>query len=283
LAYSDDLQALGADHHWKFDGDSVDDVGAVGRTDTGISFIGDPIAEDATNSMFTDAFNELVSIATTSDINSGTPDRKAVAGWYMTNAYQPPPGSIYREGDNATCFHFAFAYGNFLLFECVEPTNFTLQVFGPALVPNRVYHLCGIFEGSSYANEVRFYVDGVEQLDASPVNRQPGTASLDARTVVAQFGHNPGSTTSGIGGGVIALNSALNGYYNHWATWDGAVAVLTEANVREELFEKGALPDVTISSSTESAMQIALDVYSDTVRDNAALCIRIEDCTDGDF
>jgi len=283
LAYSADLQALNPDHHWDFDGDSVDGVGAVGRTDTGILFTGDPIAEDTTFSMYTDSFNQLVSITSTSDIDNGAHDRKAVAGWFMVDAFMPPPGAIYREGNATTCFHFAYAYGNYLLFECVEPTNFTLQVFGPALVPNRVYHLCGIFEGSGYANEIRFYVDGVEQTDASPTNRQPGTASLDARTVVAQFGCNPGSTATGIGGSVVNLNSGIRAYYNHWATWEGADAGLTGTEVREEAFEKGVLPDVTISTASESAMQTALDAYADTVRDNAPLCIRIEDCSDGDF
>ena len=276
MAYRNDISALGANHHWDFNGDSLDQIGTVNGTDTSIIYTDTAITEDAVNCATTNAVADRISIPTTVDINNSAQTRKAVAGWFEVTAIQPAPKRIYGEGDNATAFQFVLAYGNNVMFEVVEPTNFDIQVYGGVIVPNRVYHLCGIFEGSGFANEVRFYVDGVKQLDASPVNRQPGTVDLNLRGV-AEFGDPVG--TVGVGEGIILLQASLNGRYQHWVTFDGANAALTDAQVRQELFEKGALPATTIASGTQAAMQTTLDGLASTVRANAPLCIRVNTVT----
>ena len=282
MAYGADIDALLVDHHWDFDGDSVDSVGSVVATDSSVLFTGTAIAEDATNCMTTNTkTDDRVSIATTSTINSVAQTRKAVGGWFQATIIQPPPKRIYGEGDATTNFQFVLAYGNVVMFEATEPTNFNLQIYGPVLVPGRSYHLCAIFEGSGYGNEARFYVDGVEITDASPTNRQPGTADLNLRGV-AEFGDPAG--TVGSGEQTLKMEATTNGYYNHWFAIDGADAILTDTEVREELFEKGALPDITITTGTEAVMQTNIDTYADTLRDNAPLCIRVPANTgDTDF
>ena len=83
------------------------------------------------------------------------------------------------------------------------------------------------------------FVDGIEQLNADPLDRQPDTASLDARGI-PEFGDPVG--TSGLGGGVVIQQAARNGRYQHWASWgDTAAANLSDSDARVELFEKGAL------------------------------------------
>ena len=52
--------------------------------------------------------------------------------------------------------------------------------------------------------------------------------------------------------------------------FSGANAVLTDTEIREVMFEKGAPPDVTITN------QAGLDALADTVRGNAPLCIRVD-------
>lgn len=199
----------------------------------------------------------------------------------MVTSIQTPPKRIYGEGNNATTFQFVMAYGNNVMFECVEPTNFTLQVYGPSLQPNRPYHLYGSFEGNSFGNIIRFLVDGVPQTLAEPSNRQPNNASLNIRSV-GQFADPSG--TVGIGGDVVLLNAPVNGHYQHWNAFDGAASVLTDSQVRQELFEKGALPDVTITSGSQASMQTQLDALANTVRDDAPLCILVEQVTgDGDL
>ena len=279
MSYSTDISNLNASHHWKFDGDSTDSIGSANGTDSSVIYTDSAIAEDATYCMTTNAAtDDRVSIPTTTDINNSAQSRKIVAGWFQVTAIQPPPKRIYGEGNNSICFQFIFAYGNNSMFECVDDSNFTLQVFGPPLQPNRTYHLCGVFEGSGYDNDIKFYVDGKKQSLSEPEDPQPDATTLSARGV-AEFGDPAG--TVGIGGDVILLNAPVNGKYQHWATWSGIS--LTDTEIRETLFEKGALPDVTISSNTETNMQTSINAYSGTTRDDAPLCIRIEDCTDGDF
>lgn len=290
MAYSTDIANLGADHHWKFDGDSIDAIGAVVRTDTGVTFASSPIAEDATNSMLMDTrTGDRVSIATTTDINNSAQARKAVCGWFMVDDVELPHCRIYGEGNTTTNFQFILFAGNSVMLEVRDSTTWQVQIYSDiALEASRAYHLCGILEGNGYGNEVRFYIDGVEQTAADPTNRQPDDASLAARGV-AEFGDPAG--TVGLNGTNLVMNSVgdnvtanqiINGYYQHWATWgDEADAVLTDTEVRETLFERGALAERTISSDTQANMQTALDAYADATWGNETCSLEIEAVSGG--
>ncbi len=255
-----DISGLGADHHWDFDGDSLDQIGSVNGTDTSILYTSAAIAEDATNCAETNAVADRVSIPTTTEINNSAQARKAVCGWYAATAIQNPPKNIYGEGDATQAFRFILGWGNYVVFE-VDSANFTLQIFGDvALAVNRPYHLCMVFENSTYGNELRAYLDGIEQLNAEPTNRQPGANTLPARSV-AEFGDPAG--TVAVGGTAVILIAPINGKWNHWATWgDEADAVLTDSEVRVTLFERGALAEDTVSTDTEANMQIAMDALT---------------------
>lgn len=283
MAYRDDISALGADHHWDFDGDSLDQIGSVNGVDTSMLYTSGAIAEDATNCAETNAISDRVSIPTTTNINNSAQARKAVCGWFMATAIQNPPKNIYGEGDATQAFRFILGWGNFLVFE-TDNASVINQIYGDVpLAANRAYHLCMIYENSTYGNEVRAYLDGVEQLNAEPTNRQPGASTLPARTV-GEFGDPAG--TVAVGGTAVLIIAPINGKYQHWATWgDEADAVLTDTEVREELFEKGALPFNTISAGTEAVMQaeITLD-EDDSDGTNVPLDIRVEQVTgDGDL
>jgi len=281
MAYRDDISALGADHHWDFDGDSLDQIGSVNGTDTSMVYSSAAIAEDATNCAETNAITDRVSIPTTTVINNSAQSRKAVAGWFMATAIQNPPKNIYGEGDASQAFRFILGWGNYVVFEVDDP-SFTLQIFGDVpLAVDRPYHLAMIFEGNGFGNEVRAYLDGVEQLNAEPTDRQPDAATLTARSV-PEFGDPAG--TVAVGGVAVILIAPINGKWNHWATFDGAEAVLTDTEVREELFEKGSLADDVLSSGTEAVMQTAIDAFADTLRPDYPTCIRVPANTgDTDF
>ena len=278
MAYSDDIQNLGADHHWKFDGDSLDAVGSANGTDTSITHTGSAIAEDATNCMTVNAVGDRVSIPTTTTINNSAQTRKAVGGWFMADSIQTPPKRIYGEGNTTTAYQIVLAYGNNVMFEVVEPTNFDLQIYGGVLQPNRAYHIYTSFEGNGFGNIAKLFIDGVEQTNASPTDRQPDTADIDIRGV-GEFGDPAG--TVGVGELNILLTACTDADYNHWFAIDGADAVLTDTEIREELFEKGALPDIIITTDTEANMQIDLDSYADSLRADAPLCIRVEPLSGG--
>ena len=266
MAYGADIDALGNQHRWTWDNVLTDAVGSVTATNTGCSFVTTPLCEGVTYSIQTNGTTDRVTIPNTTDINNSAQDRKCICGWFMVSAIQDPPKRIYGEGNTTQSFAIIMGWGNNIIFE-VDSASFTLQIFGDTpLVPNRAYHLTAIFEGSSYGNEFRAYLDGVKQLSAEPTNRQPGVTTLTARTPV-EFG-DPVGTVS-VGGVAVVLNASVNGHYNEWASFDGANAVLTDVEVREELFEKGALPSLTVTN------QAGLDAIADTVRPNAPLCIRV--------
>jgi hypothetical protein len=67
--------------------------------------------------------------------------------------------------------------------------------------------------------------------------------------------------------------------YQHWAAWGSAPP--TDTEIRETLFERGALADVTIATDTQANMQTAIDVYASTARADAPCCIEIEAVTGG--
>lgn len=275
-----DISGLGADHHWDFDGDSLDQIGSVNGTDTSVVYSDGAITLDATNCMTTNALTDRVTLATTTEINNSAQARKAVCGWFQTTAFQAPPTRIYGEGTEATVFQFVMGFGNQLMFECVEPTNFPtgLQVYGPSLAPGRTYHICGIFLGNAQGNEIKLFVDGIEQTLASPADRQPDTASLDARGV-PEFADPAG--TVGIGGDVVLQQAARNGRYAHWATWgDEADADLTDSEVRVTLFEKGALADNVVETAALATMQTDLDAMT-VAQGNEALNVDVQPVTGG--
>lgn len=280
MAYSDDISNLSADHHWDFDGDSLDQIGSANGVDTSVTHSSAAaIAKDATYSAQMNAVSDRISIPTTTDINNSIQTVKAVGGWFLTTDYQLPFVRIYGEGDATTCFHLAMGLGNNLTAE-VRDANQQVQVYNATrLVPSRAYHLLMRYSDNANNNSFDLFIDGVKMLRADPTDRQPDDAGLTARGV-AEFG-DPAGTVGLNGTALLMVAPAQQGTssYQHWATWDGTE--LTDTQIRETLFERGALADITISSGTESAMQTALDAYADTVRGNAPCCIEIEAVSGG--
>jgi hypothetical protein len=276
--YTEVLVALGGQHLYDFDGGVTDSIGTSDGTNSGCILTDTAICEDATNCLTTNATSDRVTLPSVADINNSAQALKGVCGWFTPTAIQDPPKRIYGEGDASASFAFILGWGNNVIFE-IDSANFNIQIYGDTyLESNRAYHLALFFSGNGNDNLVSAYLDGVLQLDALPVNRQPNTATLEARTV-GEFGDPAG--TVAVGGTAVLLNAPVNGKYNKWAFFDGASSQISGTDVREKLFEKGALPDITITSDTESNMQTALNAYSSTVRPNAPLCIRIENVSGG--
>lgn len=280
-AYDDTIANLNADHLWTFDGNSNDSIGSANGTNTGITFTANPLTRSATNIAQVDAVGDRVSIPTTATINNSTQTRKAISGWFETTAIQQPFTRIYGEGNQTTNFQFVMGFGNFITLEVRDGANFQIQIYTDrSLVPSRVYHLCAVFEGNGFGNRVDLFLDGVRQTNADPTDRQPDDADLASRGV-AEFA-DPAGTVGLDGSTLLIVGPAQQGVsrYAYWAAWDGANAVLSDDDVRIELFEKGALADNTISADTEANMQTAIDLLASTTRSDAACCIEVEAATD---
>ena len=241
---------------------------------------GNPLTEDASRNYLCNAATDRLNIPSTTNINNSAQTRKAVAGWVEVSAIQLPPRTLYREGTTGNYFQIIMFAGNNVMFEVSNSAGINVQAFSDnVFVANRPYHVTAQIEGTGFGNFVRFYVDGILQSTTEPANGQLGAASLNARGN-AQVGDASGSTE--IGQDAATLTGPINGRYNHWATWDGAnAALLSATDIREELFEKGAVPGITITTDTQANMQIDLDTYADTLRGNEPLNIRVEDITGG--
>lgn len=273
MAYVDDILALSPDHLWMLDGALTDSSGSLTGTATSFTTTGTAIVEDTTAAGQTAATAGRLVYATTAAID-GALDRKAVCGWLSIDSIQLPPKSIWRESVNTTNqYNITVWAGNNIMFEVVE-TGTAIQTFGDNILsPNREYHIFTRIEGTSFGNKVELFIDGVLQGSAETF----GAASLGARTNAILGSSNSANTQ--VGAQTVLLNAPVNGTYAAWATFSGANAQLTTTQIREELFEKGALPGTTIASDTEVNMQAALDLLASTVRPDEPLNIRIEAVT----
>lgn len=279
MAYRDDIAALNPDHHYVFEANGVDLIGA--NTGTASSLIvTTAIAEDATNSLATNAVGDNMSIPAIAAITDEV-DRKALGGFVMMTNDQLPPKVLYSEGGTTTSYKLLMGFGNNLMFECQDTaTNaFIVQVFGPVLKPNRPYHLFSYFGSDNFEDQLILWVDGIEYTLANPTGAAPSGVLGAGSRGAPYIGDNPVDPL--LGGEAVIQNAPVNMQFNHWAFFSGADAQLTTQQVREELFEKGALASVTISSDTEANMQTALDALADTVRPDEQLNIRVEAVSGG--
>ena len=264
MAYKSDVTALSPAHFFPFDGNATDTVAALGSTDTSMVWSNSAIANDATNAMNSNAVDDLLELDSSAYINEER-NQILVAGWFKTNKIQQPPCRIYGDGSSSASVSIHLGFGNQVLFE-VDSDPFTLQIYGDTpLVQDRIYHLAIRFESSTYGDIFKGYLDGVEQTDT--VDNTPGDKLGQSRTKGSFGGKNSGLALGGVD---LKIVSIVNGHYNHWAFWNGTNASnVSDSEIRTELFEKGAIPSVTISD------QAGLDALASTVRGNAPLCIAI--------
>ncbi len=274
MAYRDDVSALSPDHTWRFDGDVNDSEGLANGTNVGCSLTASPITEDATNSAQSNGTADSVDLPSTGTINNNAMTRKAVGGWLEVSAIQLPPKSVYREGTTSNQFNLVLWAGNNLMLDIVDGSTVFQAFSDQVLQPNRAYHILAKVEGTGFGDLVELYVDGVLQGSSTAL----GLVSLASRGTGAPAFSSPVGTTE-VGNATVLLNGLVNGNFAYWATW--ADKALTPTQIREELFEKGALPGTTISADTQVNMQTALDLLADTVRPDEPLNIRIEEVTGG--
>ena len=280
MAYSNDILALSPSHYFKFDGNATDSIASLGSTDKSMVWTNNAIALDSTNCMSTNNVTDLLTLNYSGNIN-GELNRVLIAGWFMVTKINQPPVRIYGDGGQTASVSIHCGFGNQVLFE-VDGNDFTLQIFGDnPLVPNRIYHLAIRFESSSYGNIFKGYIDGVNQTDTT--DNIPGSPLTSSRSSGAFGGKNTGLA---LGGVPLKIVSPTNGYYNHWAFWKGVNATnVSDTEIRQELFEKGALASITLSSGTQSTMQSNVNSsINNSTYENKPLSIDIEAVTgDGDL
>jgi hypothetical protein len=279
MAYGDNN--LSADHQWSFNNTLVDTVETADVVNNGGVLSATPICRDVTHSYQVNGRTDTGNPPNRDDINNLDHESRAVGGWFMVSQIQGPPCSIYKEGGTTHNIAILIWAGNNLIFQSTVTGGNDLQIFSDVdLIPNRPYHLLLKFSGSGQSNEVSAYLDGVKQLSADPSSREPGFNILPAHTGFILFGNIANDIL--IGGSATLTRACVNGFYNQWLTWSGADSeALNDTNIRQVLFEEGALADVIIASDTEANMQLAIDALASTVRPDYPLCIRVDEVSGG--
>lgn len=224
----------------------------------------------------TDAANQ----SDNDDINLQAKTVRQLMIWIRLTQVQDAPSIIYEEGGGVNNWCFFIGAGNTLVAQLADTSDDNVHCFSDfALEPNRTYCILMNFDYSQ-ANPAdrlqRLYIDGVEQT-ASFGN--PLTATdLDGHSGDISHGHS--ESTLEVFGTDVNFPCAITLYYSDWVSW---TSITPESEIRELLFEQGAIPDLTISSDTEANMQTALNALADTTRPNSPLAIAIEASTDGNF
>lgn len=261
MAYSADIDALSPDFRWSFDGDFLSDTGSMNLTNTGMATNGPALCEDVTNSVYCNGTGDFAVGASNANTNSALNDLM-YGGWFMVSDFQRPPFRIFGDGNATTCFQILGGFGNSSQFDMVRSGEELAVVGNQILVPNRAYHLAVAYTSG---NKLIGYVDGVEQTITED---DQGAAAMAARTGNVRLGGSTGTGDFRIGeSSGFRVVSGVNAYYNQWATFQNGIP--STAQVRSELFEKGALADVTITN------QAGLDALANTVRPNVPCCIRV--------
>lgn len=281
MAYGDNT--LNADHQWTFNNVLTDNIGSLTLTNTGGVFVATPITRDSTHSFQTNGRDDLATVTPTTDSGSVELSQYAFSGWFMVSQIQGPPTLIYKQGGTNGFAIFLWAGNNVML--QVKCNGVIRQIFSDiALTSNRPYHFVVRFSGSAFDNEVSFYIDAVKQtLNKDGVT--PNGATMNAHTGTHCFGENGTSSVDvQVGTESVLVKAPLNGYWSQWWTWSGINAALSESDINEDIFGAGAIPQITITSDTQAAMQSQLDTYTGGSSNDEPLVFLIEGVTgDGDL
>lgn len=282
LPYDEVMKLLTPDHWWQLDNSYDDDAGVLTRNMTTDvvgthTFVTSPICGKNTHAWELNGVTERRGCADSANMNLTTPHtERTMGGWIQVDSVQQSLGAFYKEGGGVNNLAFLFGLGNVLMAQLADTGDDNVQAYSDyKLAVDRPYHIAFRYSYNEGTPEFRLFIDGVEQevTDGNPLT----STNLDPHSGDINWG-DPDSNLE-MGGTDIAFAGTQGCRYAQWATWRTALDKTTE--IREQLFEKGALPDVTISSDTEANMQIALDALADTVRPDWPLCIRVEPLSGG--
>lgn len=290
--YLEALEALtnGPSHIWTFQNVYDDEVGsATANNSSG----GTPsfstsrlLCKGDTHSLQLDSTTDFISPADQTDMNTSAQSRRYIGGWMMLNNISQTLSVIYEEGAQVNNIAFLNGFGNNLVMQIANASDDYVQLYlDRTLTPNRPYHVLIEFNASGQKSGVcAGWLDGVKM---TRTNGNPWeTAQLDSHSGNITWGHESSESLKvgddrGVDATTIAFVSPTDCNYSHWASWSGKS--MTDAEIREIVFEKAALHEEKISSGTEAAMQTAIDAHADTEFTDSPCAIEIASCSAGDF
>lgn len=282
MAYGD--TTFNADHRWSFNNVLTDSIGSLTVSNNGGTFVSTPITRDSTHSYQTNGRDDLATVAPDTTTGTAGLSQFAFQGWFMVSQIQGPPTLIFKTGGNTGGISMFLWAGNNIMVQIKNSSGTdNIQLYSDiALTDNRAYHFFVRFSGSSFNNEIEFYIDGRKQ-NSSRIGVNPGYASIPAYTGLITWGENgTGSIDVSVGPNEVFIKAPVNGFWSEWWTWQGSNSdAITQNQLIDTLFASGAIPDFTITSGTESNMQSQLDTIASSVRPDVPLCITIEEILGG--
>lgn len=274
--YDEVIQALNPDHWWQLNNDAYADSGffvdnrpmTAAVVGDGGTFEADPICDFNTHSWLAD--NRVArEIADSNAVNLQNITARSMGGWIRVNIICRDFSCIYKEGGSVNNMCVLIGMGNVLIAQLADTSDDNAQAYSDIkLTPGRPYHLLFRYDYGEAPAEFRLYLDGVLQeatfgnpLLATDLDSHSGDviwAGLD--TSVEVFGTD------------VLFSNMEDCNYAQWATW----RVGLDASDIEDLFRRGALPSVTITTDTPANMQAQLDGLANTTIDDWPLAMRVE-------
>ena len=283
--YNEALRALNPDHYWRFNNTLID-TGVTGPTRNMITEVGATtyttanIADGNSHALILNEITERIGPADSPNMNvTINAQRRTLGCWVQTGSIQHPLGCIYKEGAQIQNLAFLLGYGGIVLAQMADtpgnPGN--IQAWSDIkLTIGRPYHILMRY---SFPNNFELFLDGVVQTetDGNPL----GAGTFDSHSGDIVIGAP--DTTLETGGTDITYSGIEDLFLSDFTSWsensthadDGAVSNI---NIRDTLFRRGAIPDDIIVTGTESAMQTALDATADA-RPDWPLSYRIDRVT----
>jgi hypothetical protein len=278
-SYDTIVNALDADHRWRLNNDAYVDTGVSGvsRPMTNVvqgdggSFEADPICEDVTHSWLCDggAGREC---ADSTFINSDSETARTMGGWIRPNSVFQPLCAVYKEGGGVNNICFLIGMGNILIAQLADTGDDNVQVYSDfPLEAGRAYHIMFRFDYNG-SRIFEMFIDGRSQ--SSSFGNPLIATDLDAHSGDVTFGYL--DTNVEVFGTDVLFRPVVSMNYNEWVTWTRS---LSDSNILDDLFRRGAIPNQILSSDTEANMQTALDALANTTIPNSPIGLRIEPVT----
>lgn len=288
--YNNVILDLDPDHAWRFaeapSNSTPDQVGTLNGDITNGSganptFPSTQICEDQTTSMLIADTLSRVETPDSINMNTSALQERTMGGWIMLGGTQESLACIYEEGGGVNNICFIAGIGNALLAQLADTADDLAQGYSNfALKADRPYHIIFRYSYIETTQEFVLFIDGIEQARSSGNPLTSAGDHLDSHSGDIGWGDPDGNLE--VGGTDVAFNGPNDCYYAQWATWSensSEGGFLSDTQIKEDLFRRGALPDDTVSANTEANMQTTINGLA-TTRPDYPLSVRIETPTD---
>lgn len=189
-------------------------------------------------------------------------ERRRLGGWIQLQSDQLLPGCVFEEGGGVNNIYFVIGYGSILMANIEDDGDFAIQAYADfPLTLGRPYHIMCAFDGSNDGNEFYLLIDGVKQTVTS--------GNPPAKTNQVTHGGNPtfGDSQQNLQTGGQDINYAAvdDCLFAHWGSWSKVgQGIPSDTEIRQLLFENGALASGSLDADTQANMQTQLENNHDS-------------------